>query len=590
MSSSMLWIKLSRIRASTGRTKLTLLLNETVDLASYYSSATITTRTYNTTAKLSVARSDSTNKLSVAIVGSGPSGCYTAKYLVSALKRKAKEDKGGVQDNNDSKLIARLKQVDVDVIDRLATPFGLVRSGVAPDHQEVKNVENDFAALFQTSLSSNRDVDDKLQNNQEDELIKTTIEFRGNVTVGKDVSLLELRGLYDIVVLAYGCESDRKLGIDGEDALLGVLSAREFVAWYNGHPDFVHLGKEIEKVLGDKPENVDVLVFGQGNVAVDCARVLAKGVNGLMDTDIASHALPVLKDGVRRTTVIGRRGHLQGAFTIKELRELTKLKEEGHDTSFYVSAEELEEGTTESSKKELESAGSRPKIRIDKLLREAASKYSDSDSKKQVQLRFLLRPLKFLANPSDPTRLGSVLCERTKLQGEPGQQVAVPTGDFHELPAAMALISIGYKGLPLPGMDNSLFNQDKGIVRNDHGKVIGKGVDNGLYVCGWLKRGPSGIIGSNIIDAKDTVSSIIKDLNSKKEASLVDSNDNVVNHMGRQGLDELLAEKGVEAVDWQDYLLIDKNEKKLSRRRTEAQPREKFTSTDEIMELIRLQR
>jgi len=224
------------------------------------------------------ARRWQSSAVKVAIVGSGPSGCYTAKYLQSALDHKEFEGK-------------------IDVLERLPTPFGLVRSGVAPDHPEVKNVQNDFTALFEQEGSP--------------------ISFLGNVTVGKDVSLHELRELYDVVILAYGCESDRKLGIPGEDTLSGVLSAREFVAWYNGHPDFVHIGKVVADALGDDPETANVVVVGQGNVALDCARVLAKGASGLVDTDIASYVFPVLKDGVKCTTIVGRRGHIQGAFTIK---------------------------------------------------------------------------------------------------------------------------------------------------------------------------------------------------------------------------------------------------------------------------------
>lgn len=223
------------------------------------------------------SRRRNSSAVKVAIVGSGPSGCYTAKYLLSALEHKQVEGK-------------------IDVIDRLPTPFGLVRSGVAPDHPEVKNVQKDFAALFKDS---------------------STVSFMGNVTVGRDVSLNELRELYDVVVLAYGCESDRKLGIPGEDSLAGVISAREFVAWYNGHPDYLHIGRLVADALRDEPEKSSVVVVGQGNVALDCARVLAKGASGLVDTDIASHALPILKEGVKCTSVLGRRGHVQGAFTIK---------------------------------------------------------------------------------------------------------------------------------------------------------------------------------------------------------------------------------------------------------------------------------
>lgn len=251
------------------------------------------------------------NNLSVAIVGSGPSGFYSAKYLQLAIQRAKQQQQQNIQEHcgeksaSKSSIINSLQKVNIDLIDRLPTPFGLVRSGVAPDHPEVKNVENDFIALIQ-----------KDQKDQNDNNISSSIEFRGNVHVGKDISLQELRDLYDVVILSYGCESDKKLGI--EHHLKGVYSAREFVAWYNGHPDYVHMSDTFREMLGDgHPETSHVVVIGQGNVALDCARILAKGRNNLVDTDIASHALPILKDGVKQTTVIGRRGHVQGAFTIK---------------------------------------------------------------------------------------------------------------------------------------------------------------------------------------------------------------------------------------------------------------------------------
>jgi len=491
-------------------------------------------------------------KLSVAIVGTGPSGCYTAKYLLSSLKR-AKEETASSQDSpNKYKFIQELDRVDIDMIDKLPTPFGLVRSGVAPDHPLVKNVENDFSLLFHSTG----------QNNDEDAPIQSSMEFRGNVTIGKDVSLQELQGLYDIVVLAYGCESDRKLGLEGED-LNGVFSAREFVAWYNGHPDFSHMGTEFQRALQD-PKNAQVVVIGQGNVALDCARVLAKGQKELVDTDITSHSLDVIQDGVKQTTVLGRRGHIQGAFTIKELRELTKL----NDASFIVDQNELDAGATPASIEELNGPGSRPKVRIDQLLRDTASKPIDKHEK-EVRVRFLLNPVKFIPDPVDTSKLGSVLCERTKLEGEPGKQVAVGTGETEEIPANLALVSIGYKGLQLSGMDDSLFDQRRGVVKNVHGKVEGN-----LYVSGWLKRGPSGIIGTNIADAKDTVSSIMKYIQDIPEDDVG----------GRGGLDNLLSERAVQSVDWSSYQNIDAAEKDASRLRTIDQPREKFTNVNEMLQ------
>lgn len=439
------------------------------------------------------------------------------------------------------------------MLERLPTPFGLVRSGVAPDHPEVKNVQNDFSALFQQEY--------------------TPISFLGNVTVGKDVSLQELRELYDVVVLAYGCESDRKLGIHGEDSVTGVLSAREFVNWYNGHPDYVHIGKVVADALGDKPEIANVVVVGQGNVALDCARVLAKGASGLVDTDIASHVFPVLKDGVKCTTIVGRRGHVQGAFTIKELRELTKLDAEGYGASFVVEEDELDMGTTPASKEELSAKGSRPKVRIDKLLREAATKPLVKSNAKEVHLRFLLNPARFEASETDSSKLGAVVCERTKLEGDPGKQVAVGTAKFETFPAQLALISIGYKGVALPGIEEAeLFDARRGIVVNVHGKVAdSRDGLGGLYVSGWLKRGPSGIIGTNIADAKDTVASIAKDLDDQTIKS------------GDSSLQSLLEKRGVRVVDWSSYERIDAVETDESRKRSKDQPREKLSTIDEML-------
>lgn len=441
------------------------------------------------------------------------------------------------------------------MLERLPTPFGLVRSGVAPDHPEVKNVQNDFTALFE----------------QED----SPISFLGNVTVGKDVSLQELREHYDAVVLAYGCESDRKLGIPGEDTLTGVLSAREFVAWYNGHPDYVHIGQVVAEALGDDPESASVVVVGQGNVALDCARVLAKGASGLVDTDISSYVFPILKDGVKCTTIVGRRGHIQGAFTIKELRELTKLEAEGYGASFVVKEDELDMGTTPSSLEELSAKGARPKVRIDKLLREAAAKPLSESNAKEVDLRFLLNPARFEANESDPSKLEAVVCERTKLEGEPGSQVAVGTGEFETIPAQLALISIGYKGVALPGIkETELFDERKGVVVNVHGKVDdSRDGLGGLYVSGWLKRGPSGIIGTNIADAKDTVASIAKDL------------DNQTLKEDDSCLQSLLEERGIQVVDWTSYERIDAAETDESRKRNKDQPREKFCSISEMLDV-----
>lgn len=297
-------------------------------------------------------------RLSVAVVGAGPAGFYATKYLTSSVLKRIQSSTA----EHDAPPYA-WSGIDVDLIERLPTPYGLVRYGVAPDHPEVKNVENDFAALL----------------NKQNESHISSIEFYGNVEVGAQIPLSKLQSLYDIVILAYGCQAaDKRLNIPGEDTLEGVLSAREFVAWYNGHPEFQHIGPIVERCLWKSSmKNYDietsisparVVVIGQGNVALDVARVLAKGKPGLVDTDTPTSVVDILKGGVSHVSIVGRRGHVQGAFTIKELREMTKLNKDGFNVSFLVRKEELELGMTDSTLEELKR--DRPKTRVDKLLQD----------------------------------------------------------------------------------------------------------------------------------------------------------------------------------------------------------------------------
>ena len=314
-------------------------------------------RTFSSTNNNDDVNNDNKPRLSVAVVGAGPAGFYASKYLTSSvLKRITQSTSSGDDDDDTHSTSFGFSGIDIDLIERLPTPYGLVRYGVAPDHPEVKNVENDFAALF----------------NKQGESQNSSINFYGNVDVGKQIPLSKLQSLYDVVILAYGCQAaDKRLNIPGEDTLEGVLSAREFVAWYNGHPEFQHIGPIVERCLWKKKSNTTndddttetsisparVVVIGQGNVALDVALVLAKGKPGLIDTDTPTSVLNVLKGGVSHVSVVWRRGHVQGAFTIKELRELTKLDKEGHNVSFVVRKEELEMGMTDASMEELKGPG-----------------------------------------------------------------------------------------------------------------------------------------------------------------------------------------------------------------------------------------
>lgn len=254
-------------------------------------------------------------RLNAVIVGAGPSGFYTAKYLSSAVSKLiAKDDETDPSENSSSAEPFNFSGIDIDIVERLPTPYGLVRYGVAPDHPEVKNVENDFASVTEAHAANRSDNGD----------VPCTISYFGNVDVGHDISLQQLSSLYHIVVLAYGCQSDRNLGIPGLD-LQGVLSARQFVNWYNGHPEFGYIGDIVRNCLWPNAvtnktnavSKAQVVVIGNGNVALDCARVLAKGARGLASTDTPSTVLDVLGEGVKKVTVAGRRGHIQGAFTIK---------------------------------------------------------------------------------------------------------------------------------------------------------------------------------------------------------------------------------------------------------------------------------
>mmetsp|Transcript_11114 Transcript_11114/g.25914 ORF Transcript_11114/g.25914 Transcript_11114/m.25914 type:complete len:572 (+) Transcript_11114:108-1823(+) len=512
-------------------------------------------------------------RLSVAVVGAGPSGFYTSKYLASAVLHRIEKanDRNDKRDEGDPPALSPFdwSGIDVDILERLPTPYGLVRYGVAPDHPEVKNVEHDFAAQFETS-----------NNNP-----SSSLSFFGGVEVGKDVKLSALQSMYDVVVLAYGCQAaDRRLNIPGED-LEGVLSAREFVAWYNGHPEFGHIGtivkeclwgsSDISKVDDDQVSTAKVVVVGQGNVALDVARILAKGKRGLIETDTPSSVLEILKGGASHVSILGRRGHVQGAFTIKELRELTKLNKEGHNAKLIIRRGELELGMNDSSVAELKGASGRPKTRIDKLLRDSAVSETDNpkdEAPKTVCLRFLLSPTSIEAKDSDGGRVGGVVCERTRLEGGPFKQNSVSTGEIETLPADLVLTSIGYKGMPLEGMKGrDQFDHQQSVVNNLHGKVTG---DNNLFASGWIKRGPSGIIGTNIMDAKDTVKSIMMFI--EENGRVRDEKD------GRRGLEKYLEAHETVPIRWENFQAIEVAETDPARLRNDAQPREKILQITEM--------
>ncbi|KAK7319976.1 hypothetical protein RJT34_04705 [Clitoria ternatea] len=466
----------------------------------------------------------SSNPLRVCVVGSGPAGFYTAEKMLKAHQ-----------------------QAQVDIIDRLPTPFGLVSSGVAPDHPETKIVINQFSRVAQHERCS----------------------FLGNVTLGSSISLSELRELYHVVVLAYGAESDRSLGIPGEN-LKGIHSAREFVWWYNGHPDGQNLDPDLK--------NTDTaVILGQGNVALDVARILLRPTAELATTDIASHALAALEESsIRVVYLVGRRGPAQAACTAKELREVLGIR------NLDISIQESDLLLTPADEEELKS--NRIHRRVYELLSKAVtSNPKDAGlNKRKLHFVFFRKPVSFLDSKDRPGHVSGVHFEKTVLEVVgPGKQIAIGAGEFEDIKCGMVLKSIGYKSVPVDGLP---FDHQKGIVPNDRGRVLcdtsePSVVEKGLYVCGWLKRGPSGIIATNLHCAEETVSSILEDLD---QGELISSS--ALPKPGKDGLLQLLHDRNVRIVSFSDWEKIDSEEKRLGS--SKNKPREKLATWEKLHKAI----
>lgn len=381
--------------------------------------------------------------LRVAVIGSGPSGCYTAQSLVQ-------QDPG----------------VHVDVLDRLPCPYGLVRYGVAPDHEKIKSLQNSLRTVLEHAR----------------------VRFLGGVPVGPGgIPVPRLRELYHAVVYCVGASTDRRLGIPGED-LPGSWSATEFVSWYSAHPDAVQ-----DRFLRGVRS---VVVIGVGNVAVDVTRMLARGATELAPTDMPHTALTALAaSGVTRLHMVGRRGPSQARFTTKELRELGALP----GTAVTVDPAEcaLDPAYTDPS------ALPAPQRRNVEVLRGWAERTAQPGVRRLIRLRFFLRPAGLIARAG---RVGAVRCERTVPDGRGG---ITGTGRFEDIEAQLVLRSVGYRGVPLEGLP---FDAASGTVPHLAGRVLrGDTVARGEYVAGWIKRGPTGVIGSNRPCAKETVRSLLED-------------------------------------------------------------------------------
>jgi len=414
------------------------------------------------------------------VVGSGPAGFYTAKHLLKA-------------------------GLAVDLLESLPCPFGLVRFGVAPDHPEVKTVENDFTKIA---------ADPRLR-------------FFGHCHVGQDVSVKELLQMYNAVVLAVGASGERTMGLANEDAL--VHGARAFVAWYNGHP---RLHASTAHALDSAVRTAKhVVVVGNGNVALDCARVLVAPLDELRKTDIAPRALDALAQRrVEKVSVCGRRNAAHAAFTIKEVRELTKMA----GVSVEITPDELELSAAETAEVE----GNRAKKRLYGLLKDTSA-VPLSPGSKVVALRFGLAPRALLAEHS---ALSGLEMAKTRTVGG----AAETTGATETLPCELALRSIGYKGEALGA--HVPFDSVRGVVPTEGGgRVVGV---RGLYASGWIKRGATGILGTNIPDARETADAVLADLDKNGVAR-----DGAADDAASVGKDlaDVLRARSVRFVDWQAW-------------------------------------
>jgi len=445
------------------------------------------------------------NPLKVLIVGSGPSGFYAADALLKADVT-----------------------VEIDILDRLPTPFGLVRAGVAPDHAKIKSATKAY---------------DKIAENQ-------NVSFLGNVTFGRDVSLAEIQATHHAVIFTCGAESDRRLGIPGED-LSGSHTATEFVYWYNGHPDY-------RDHVFDLSQEVAVII-GQGNVAADVCRILAKTVDELKNTDIAEHALDALSQSkIRDIHMIGRRGPAQAKFTHAELKEFGELA----DCDPVIDPTILD--LNAASQAELEDKTNRSAIKNIETLTAFSQRPAGSKSRR-LHFRFLEGPTELKGGQ----RLEAVTLMKNRLEGEAFNQWAEETGETVDLPCGLLFRSIGYRGVPVPDVP---FDDKKGVFPNKEGRITNDGsVLPGIYCAGWIKRGPSGIIGTNRPDSVETVGSLLADL------SALDASQKP----GGAGLRTLLEGKGVRVVSYEDWQKI--NAAEMVNGEAKGKPREKFTRIDDML-------
>ena len=454
------------------------------------------------------------NPIRVAVIGAGPAGFYTSEHL---LKQEPLE-------------------IEVDLFDRLPTPFGLVRGGVAPDHPKIKSVTRVY----------------------EKTAARDGFRFFGNVKLGEDISVADLERHYHAIVYTFGAETDRHLGIPGEE-LPGSHAATAFVGWYNAHPDYADQTFDLSCKRA--------LVIGNGNVATDVARMLALTESELRETDTADHAIEALAgNGIEEIVVLGRRGPAQAAFTNPELRELGEMKQA--DIVVDPAEVELDERSRAFLESEAADITTRKNVEI---LTEFAQRPLEGKPKRIV-LRFLRSPIELQGDG----RLEKVIVGRNELVERDGSLRANDTGEREELECGLLLRSVGYTGV---GVDGVAFDERRGTILNSDGRVLESdgGHRVGHYTSGWIKRGPSGVIGTNKKCAQETVDALLEDV----EAGVL--GEPAVPEP--DAVEDLLRERGVDFVSFAGWQAIDAAE--VARGEPHGRPRSKFVSVEEMLEAAR---
>ena len=430
--------------------------------------------------------SKSADTLWIAIIGAGPAGYYTAEALTK-------------DDSN----------VRVDIIDRLPTPFGLIRAGVAPDHQSIKNVSRRYAAT----------------NDREN------VRFVGNMALGRDISMQELKSLYDVIILATGAPKDRALNVEGEN-LVGVYGSGAFVGWYNSHPDYTELNPDLRIA--------SAAVIGNGNVAVDVARILAKTSAEMADTDLAEHAAERIHGApIKDIYILGRRGPLEAAFTPKELGELNRME----NCVALVDGAQLPDPASDDT---LTGAA---KKNMASLRLMAANNANEKPVR--LHIKFYLRPTAVLG---DGTVCG-IRLEETRV--EDGK--CIGTGIMETLPVGLIVPCIGYRACPI---ENIPFDMTRGVFVSDEGKI-----DDQTYCVGWARRGPTGTIGTNKPDGVGIAAKILSEFKPSGKS-------------GRTGLDQLAEDRKLQIVTFADWKKIDAAEIAAA---TDGAPRAKFANIDNMV-------